>query len=178
MAKKHTSILLDDQDQQMLLALQARYHLATAHEALRFALQACMLSPAQYPYATPPQDLKEPQRAERELQQLAERVVHDLQGRLFVVRTALELLSSCPPFGVRTKAKKWIASGMAGVQQLQAVIDQLQASALLSAQESPLTLRGSTAGRHSQRRASLAPGARSAVAAIREASSRGSHHRK
>jgi hypothetical protein len=178
---KRTRITLDDTEYRALLALQARYQLATAHEALCFALRVWALSPAQRPHALPAQELKTLRRAESQLQQFAERVLHDVQGPLFVVRTALELLSSCPPAEWDAETKKWIDSGVAGVQQLQAVLDKLWASTWGSRQEQSSQLGGRAAGSHAQRRAS--PGARanntrSTMATRRGPSSRGSRRPK
>ena len=180
---KHLKISLDDTDHRALLELQARYHFATAHEALRFALRVCALSQSPHPYATPGQEPAERQQPQRELQQFAEQIVHDAQSPLFVVRTALELLSSRLPGGVDAKTKKLLAAGVAGVQQLQVAMDKLRAGAWSSAQEQPSKLKGRATGRQSQRRAAPPLGARpsdtrAALAAKRERSSRRSRHDK
>jgi hypothetical protein len=179
---KHLRISLDDIDHRALLELQARYHFATAHEALRFALRVCALSQSPHPYATPGQEPAERQQPQRELQQFVEQVVHDAQSPLFVVRTALELLSSRLPGDVDAKTKKLLAAGVAGVQQLQVAMDKLRASERGSAQEQPAKLGGKATGQQSQRRAAPPPGARSrntraALAAKRATSSRKSRRR-
>jgi len=178
---KRTSIFLDETDHRALRALQARYQLATAHEALRFALRAWDGLPAQRLDTTHLQELEEPPSAKRKRQQFAERVVHDLQGPLFVVRTVLELLSSCPPDDRKAKSKKLLESGMAGMRLLQAVMDQLRASTQGSAQESSSLHWHSKASQQSQRCASpctRSSGPRAALAAKRRASSRSSHRKK
>jgi len=178
MAATHSLRDLDEQTQRALLALQARYEVASVKEALRLALQACdgsALGPAR-PVRVPAPIERRP--AEHELQQFAVRAAHELQGPLFIVRTALELLSGCPPEQMGAEAKKFIRYGVEGVRQLQAAIDQLRVSTLGDTQAPPSTRRGGTAGRQSQRRTSPAPGAPSALAALRGAHSRGSHRRK
>jgi hypothetical protein len=113
----------------------------------------------------------------------AEQGVHNVQSPLFVVRTALELLSSRLAGDVETETKKLLAAGVTGVQQLQAAMDKLRASMQGSVQEQPSKLKGRAAGQQSQRRASSSPRARSraprsAPAAKRGTSSRGPHRHK
>jgi hypothetical protein len=180
---KSMRIALDDTDHRALLELQARYHFATAHEALRFALRVCALSRSPPPYATPGPEPEEPQRTQRKVRQFAEQVVHDAQSPLFVVRIALELLSSRLSGDVDAKTKKLLAAGMTGVQQLQVAMDKLRASERGSAQEHPAKLGGKATGQQSRRRAAPPPGARSrntraALAVRRATSSRKSRRRK
>jgi hypothetical protein len=176
-------IALDDTDHRALLELQARYHFATAHEALRFALRVCALSRSPPPYATPGPEPEEPQRTQREARPVAEQVVHDVQSPLFVVRTALELLSSRLPADGDAKTKKLLAAGVIGVQQLQVAMDKLRGAVGGSAQEQPAKLKGGIAGQRAQGRAAPPPGARpsdtrAALAARRGGSSRSSRCHK
>jgi light-regulated signal transduction histidine kinase (bacteriophytochrome) len=180
---KHLRISLDDIDHRALLELQARYHFATAHEALRFALRVCTLSPSPHLHTRPGQGSEERQRAQGEVQQFAEQVVDDAQSPLFVVRAALELLSSRLPSDGDAKTKKLLAAGMTGVQQLQVAMDKLRAAVRGGTQEQPAKLRGKATHQQSQRRAAPPPGARSrntraALAVRRATSSRKSRRRK
>jgi hypothetical protein len=180
---KSMRIALDDTDHRALRELQARYHFATAHEALRFALRVCALSRSPHPYATPGPEPEEPQRTQREGRPFAEQVVHDAQSPLFVVRTALELLSSRLAADGDAKTKKLLAAGVAGVQQLQVAMDKLRAAVRGGTQEQPAKLRGKATDQQSQRRAAPPPGARSrntraALASRRATSSRKSRRRK
>jgi light-regulated signal transduction histidine kinase (bacteriophytochrome) len=178
---KHLKISLDDTDHRALLELQARYHFATAHEALRFALRVCALSRSPHPYAPPGQEPEESQHDQREVQQFAEQVVHDAQSPLFVVRAALELLSSRLSGDGEAKTKKLLAAGVTGVQQLQVAMDKLRAAARGSAQEQPAKLKGKATGQQPQRHAApraRANNTRSTMATRRGPSSRGSRRPK
>src|SRR4029453_19354784 len=138
MVKKHTSISLDDQDHRALRALQTRYHLATASDALRFALRICDSCLAQYMGIVQTPKLTEPRYANTEVQWFVDRIAPELRELLFVVAAALELLNSHVQGKRDVEAKRFVEYGLAGVQQMQAVLSKRRPSFPIKAQGKPL----------------------------------------
>ena len=132
MAVKRTMVSLKERDQQALLALQARYHLATASDALRFALRTCDLSPAQRPAPECVQEGEGLCATTVRLEQFTEQAVRDLRESLSVVMFALELLSTGSPEALDVEARQFLSYALKGVQQMQAVLSKLPMSSRIS----------------------------------------------
>ena len=79
------------------------------------------------------QQVTELRRANTLLRQFADKAAHDFRQPLFVVATALELLSGHVQETQDAEAKKFVDHGVEGVQQLRAVMSQLQASVQMGA---------------------------------------------